>query len=358
VTRAGRATVPVLVVEDDASMAKLIRHLLELDGYQQIRHVYTGEQAVTAAAGAEIILLDHQLPDTKGIDLLPRLINRPEPPAVVLVTAHGSESLAAAALRQGAEDYVTKDHTLPELLPRILERVRRNRALQATLADAERALVESERLAATGEMTVTLHHELNNPLMAAMAEVELLLGDPTFPEALRDGMVTAKAALDRVAAILRQAADLRRAETLPYAGGLRMTDLAPGDAAEAPAYQGRALLFHPEQRVVRILSLLCRKAGFVEQRPASIADLQHAAGDAGVSVVFLPGGNDPADPLGGFVPPESRDYAVVVLGSDYAPRCRGAGADHVVALPFDPATVITDVLGVIEARPPAPRRIS
>lgn len=355
-TQTGRATVPVLVVEDDASMAKLIRHLLELDGYRQIRHVYTGEQAVAAAVTAEVVLLDHQLPDTKGIDLLPRLINRPDPPAVVLVTAHGSESLAATALRQGAEDYVTKDHTLPELLPRILERVRRNRALQATLADAELALVESERLAAIGEMTVTLHHELNNPLMAAMAEVELLLGDPAFPDGLREGMVTAKTALDRVAATLRQAADLRRANSLSYAGGVRMTDLAPDEAAAAPAYQGRALLLHPDQRVIRVLSLLCRKAGFVEARPVSIADLQHAAGEVGVSVVFLPGGGDPADPLGGFVPPESRDYAVVVLGSDFVPRCRGAGADHVVALPFDPATVIADVLGVIEARRAGPRR--
>jgi phosphatidylglycerophosphate synthase len=50
-----RATVSVLLVEDDASMAKLVRHLLEMDGYRQIRHVYTGEQAILAAR--ELVLL-------------------------------------------------------------------------------------------------------------------------------------------------------------------------------------------------------------------------------------------------------------------------------------------------------------
>ena len=93
-----RASVSVLLIEDDASMARLVRHLLELDGYSRIKHVWTAEQAVVAAAEADIILLDHQLPDVRGIELLPRLLGRPDPPSVIMVTGHGSESLAAAAL--------------------------------------------------------------------------------------------------------------------------------------------------------------------------------------------------------------------------------------------------------------------
>ena len=143
--RSEAAVVSLLLIEDDASMARLLRHLLELDGYTRIRHVWTGEQAVAAAPEADIILLDHQLPDIRGIELLPRLLCRPDPPSIIMVTGHGSESLAAAALRQGAEDYLTKDHTLPELLPRILERVRRNRALRTMLEEAERDLVEALR---------------------------------------------------------------------------------------------------------------------------------------------------------------------------------------------------------------------
>ena len=94
-----------------------------------------------------------------------------------MITAHGNESLAAAALRLGAEDYLVKDASLAQLLPQVLERVRRIRAVREALAAAERDLVHAERLAAIGQLNVTLHHTINNPLMAASAEAELLLSD-------------------------------------------------------------------------------------------------------------------------------------------------------------------------------------
>ncbi len=330
-------------------MARLVRHLLELDGYRQIRHVWSAEQAVAAAAEAEIILLDHQLPDIRGIDLLPQLLGRPDPPSVVMVTGHGSESLAAAALRLGAEDYLTKDHTLPELLPRILERVRRNRALRTALADAERELIQAERLAAIGEMSVTLHHELNNPLMAALAEVELALTDPDLPGSHREGMETARAALKRIAERLRQTAELRRADAMDYLDGLRMIDLEAGGPS-SPPFRGKALITHPDQRMGRVLALLLRNAGFLVERSPSVADLASAAGDPGVSLVVVPGGAEAEHPLGGFVPGPGRSYALAVLGGASEPAARAAGADHVVAVPFDPATLVQDLLTMLEAR--------
>jgi len=343
-----RAGVPVLLVEDDASMARLVRHLLELDGYQTIRHVYTGEQAVTAAVDADIILLDHQLPDIRGIDLLPRLLGRADPPSVIMVTAHGSESLAAAALRLGAEDYLTKDHNLPELLPRILERVRRNRALRWALAEAEQELVRTERLAAIGEMNVTLHHELNNPLMVAMAEVELLLTDRSLPPVYREGLEITRTALGRMATTLRQSASLRQAEPMAYAQQLKMIDLSAAPEQPAQPFRGRALVCHPDQRVARVLTLLLRNAGFTVERPLSIAELQRAAEGIGVTLVAISNGGDADQVLGGFLPAPERGYTLLVLGAEHEVRARAAGADHVIGLPFDPATVITDILAALE----------
>ncbi|MDH5314876.1 MAG: response regulator [Gemmatimonadota bacterium] len=349
-----RATVPVLLVEDDASMAKLVRHLLELDGYRKVRHVYTGEQALAAAPECEIILLDHQLPDIRGIDLLPRLISRPNPPSVVMVTAHGNESLAATALRVGAEDYITKDHTLADLLPRILERVRRNRALRNALVEAERQLVDAERLAAIGEMTVTLHHELNNPLMVAMAEVEMLRADAGLSADQREALATVAEALDRITRRLRQATDLRSAQSTPYSADRQMIALDHGPVAEPAIFRGRALVHHPDQRVERVLSLLLRDAGFVVDRPASVADLQHAASDPGVTLVALPAGPK-EEPLSGFVPVPDRRYSLVVLGGEQGVRSRAAGADHVIALPFDPDTVVGDLLELLAEKSGDPR---
>ena len=339
-----RANVPVLLIEDDATMARLVRHLLEMEGYSRIKHVWSAELAISAAEHADIILLDHQLPDIRGMDLLPQLLSRPDPPSVVMVTGHGSESLAAAALRLGAEDYLTKDHTLPELLPRILERVRRNRALRTALADAEQELVRAERLAAVGELSVTLHHELNNPLMAAMAEVELALGDATLPEQHREGLQSARSALQRLALRLKQSAEIRRADSTDYLDGLRMLDLK--SAGDTPAmFRGKAVIWHPDQRVRRVLALLLRNAGFSVDRVEGAGELAAAAAGRGVTLVAVPSGTDGEPPLGGFVPPASRSYALIALGADAEHRARAAGADLVVALPFDPATVVGEILG-------------
>lgn len=348
-TTLDRASVTVLLVEDDASMAKLVRHLLEMDGYRQIRHVYTGEQAVNAARDAEIILLDHQLPDVRGIELLPRLLNRADPPSVIMVTGHGNESLAAAAMRQGAEDYVTKDHALPELLPRILERVRRNRALQRALAEAEQDLVQAERLAAVGELNVTLHHALNNPLMAAMAETELLLSDPALPGTSRESLTTVRSALERIADTLRRSADVQRTVSVPYGQGQRMLDLdaSTGEHAAPPPFRGGALVRHPDLRVARVLTLLLRESGFTVHRPLSMLDLQDAARAPGVTLVVIPAGTDPMHPLDGFTPEPSRTYALVVLGNEHEARARAAGADRVIAMPFDPTAIAAEIVAAV-----------
>ncbi len=339
-----RADVRVVVVEDDASMARLLRHLLELDGYRSVENVWSGEQALAAADRAEIILLDQQLPDGRGLDLLPELLDRANPPSVVVITAHGNESLAATALRAGADDYLTKDHTLPELLPRIMERVRRNRALYQALREAEEDLIRSERQAAAGEMSVTLHHELNNPLMAALAEVDLALGDPALPEQHRTGLELAKTALLRMRDTIRRASELRRAQSTEYLGGVQMIDLE-GGAAEDAEYRGRAVLQVADARAGRVLALLLRAAGFEVERSPSPADAQDAAAKVDVSLVVLTAGADLAAPLGGFTPAADRTYTLVVLGDEYAVRARAAGADLVLAMPFDPATVVSEILG-------------
>jgi DNA-binding response OmpR family regulator len=338
----------VLLVEDDAAMARLLRHVLELDGYAHVRHAWNGEQALDLAGEADIILLDQQLPDVRGLDLLPRLLDRQRAPSVIMITAFGSESLAARALRQGAEDYLTKDHTLPELIPRVVERVRRNRALQTALVRAEKELLRAERMAAVGELSVTLHHQLNNPLMAALAEVELALGDSRLPGEHREGLETAKTALLRIRDILRQSARLRRASSTDYLEGLRMIDLGDSGDHSPQSYRGRAVMHLADDRAVRVLALLLRHAGFEVERAVSAADARTAADKVGVSLVVLGSGPDLPDPLERFPASTERGYAVVVFSADGG--VAAAGADLSLPLPFDPATVVDELLQAVERR--------
>src|SRR5881397_849423 len=98
----GDPTLPrILLVDDDPDIARLVQHILATHGFQPAVQVTTGREAMASLDTIEIVLLDHQLPDTSGLDVLEAIKARPSPPAVVLVTAHGNESLAATALRRG-----------------------------------------------------------------------------------------------------------------------------------------------------------------------------------------------------------------------------------------------------------------
>jgi DNA-binding response OmpR family regulator len=336
----------ILLVDDDPDITRLVQHVLTSNGYGPAVAVATGGDALASLAGIDIVLLDHQLPDTSGLDVLTAIRAQPQPPGVILVTAHGNETLAAAALRLGADDYLAKDTALPELMPQIIERVRRSRELRKALTAAEQDLMAAERLAAIGEMTVTLHHEINNPLMAAFADVDLLLADPGFTGDRRQGLENIRQALHRIRDIVQRIGLLREARSKNYLRGVRMLDLNRPEPEARPPDRGVALVHLADEDLVRIVSLLLRDVGFQVRRVGSVEELRAAAASIGVSLVVLAGGatSPGAHPLGGFEPGRSREYLVVALVTTGEDAALAAGADQVVHLPFDPRTFTTDIL--------------
>jgi DNA-binding response OmpR family regulator len=355
----GETAVPrILLVDDDPDISRLVQHVLAANGLGRATEVTTGREALVRAREADIVLLDHQLPDTSGLDVLAAIRAQPSPPAVIMVTAHGNEAFAASALRLGADDYLAKDAALAELLPQILERVRRNRELRKALSAAEQDLMRAERLAAIGEMMVTLHHEINNPLMAAFADVDLLLADLQGDEdQRRQGLQSIRHALGRIRDILQRIGELREVRSKDYLGGVRMLDLAKQGGGSPKVYRGEAVLCLGDEDLARITSLLLREAGFEVRRAASLAELERIASRLGVSVVLVAGsGSTPGThPLGGFVPAEGREYLVVALVTDDGTAARSAGADHVVHLPFDPRTFTAEILRRLAPALPADR---
>jgi two-component system response regulator QseB/two-component system response regulator BasR len=342
-------TLTLLIVEDDPATARLLGTVVQAAGFGPPAMAATAAEALRLAPEAEVILLDNELPDGQGVDLLPGLRGAGHAPSVVLVTAHGGEALAAKALRHGADDYVVKDATLTAVLPQVLERVRRNRALRGALAAAERDLVHAERMAAIGQLNVTLHHTINNPLMAAFAETELLLHDGSLSAEQRTGLDAIRDALGRMRDILQQVATLQHDKTTEYLDGIAMIDLSRRSQPTA-THRGEALLLVADQATARVLDMLLRHAGFSVRQMTDAADLHAQARRLGVATVVIAGGTGPgADPLAGFRPAPDKFYTLVALAAGDGAAAQAAGADWVVHLPFDPGTFIGDLLAVMEA---------
>lgn len=109
----------LLLIEDQTSMAKVLTTSLRARGFA-VRHATTGEEGLVLAATdlPDVVVLDLGLPDIDGLAVCRRLREWSEVPIVVL-TADGSERRKVEALDDGADDYVTKPFSMPELMARI-----------------------------------------------------------------------------------------------------------------------------------------------------------------------------------------------------------------------------------------------
>src|ERR1700687_2295806 len=116
-----------LIIDDEVQIRRLLRVALENENYQ-VHEAETGQQGLVEIANWKpaIILLDLGLPDLDGLEVLKRLREWSEAPVLVL-SVRDDEAGKVAALDAGAEDYVTKPFSTPELLERLRAAQRKTR---------------------------------------------------------------------------------------------------------------------------------------------------------------------------------------------------------------------------------------
>ena len=116
-----------LIIDDEVQIRRLLRVALEAENYQ-VREVENGQLGLIEIANYKpaVILLDLGLPDLEGLEVLKRLREWSEAPVVVL-TVRDDVQEKVAALDTGADDYVTKPFSTPELLARLRAVQRKNR---------------------------------------------------------------------------------------------------------------------------------------------------------------------------------------------------------------------------------------
>ena len=126
----------ILIVEDEEALAMVLRYNLEAEGYA-VDVVVRGDDADLRLRERmpDLIILDWMLPGLSGIELCRRLRLRPETKQlpIIMLTARGEESERVRGLATGADDYVVKPFSVPELNARVRALLRR--ALPERLAD-------------------------------------------------------------------------------------------------------------------------------------------------------------------------------------------------------------------------------
>ena len=118
----------ILIVEDEEALTLLLRYNLETQGYE-VETIARGDEADTRLKEGtpDLIILDWMLPGLSGIELCRRLRARPETRQlpIIMLTARGEESERVRGLSTGADDYIVKPFSVPELLARVNALLRR-----------------------------------------------------------------------------------------------------------------------------------------------------------------------------------------------------------------------------------------
>jgi two-component system, OmpR family, phosphate regulon response regulator PhoB len=120
----------ILIVEDESDLALLLAYNLEAEGYV-VESVERGDEAELRLAedAPDLVILDWMLPGVSGLEICRRLRARESTRTmpVIMVTARGEEAERVRGLSVGADDYVIKPFSVPELMARVRALLRRSR---------------------------------------------------------------------------------------------------------------------------------------------------------------------------------------------------------------------------------------
>src|SRR5262245_7424443 len=175
----------ILVLEDDPGQARLAQRTLERAGYT-VEVAGDGDTglALYATGVYDVLMVDHQMPGTGGLEVLRALVLRGALPPTIMVTGHGDEVVAVEAMKLGAGDYVVKDvdGKYLTLLRAAAARVWHQQGLIVGKRQAEEALQQTleeletrvrERTAALQLANAHLHAEIAERKRAEAALAQL-----------------------------------------------------------------------------------------------------------------------------------------------------------------------------------------
>ena len=236
----------VLLVEDSPTARRILALTLEMLGYATVEaEDVKGAIAAFDRESPTIVITDWNLPDGDGLEFCKHIRTAGAAVAatgyvcVIVLTARTEKHDAIAAIEAGADEFVTKPPHAGELRAR-LRTAERLLGLEATLAarvvaleDAlakrnasQERLVEAERLAAVGAVSITVRHEINNPLTGIIGYAQLALTDRAkCPPRVVEALESIGTAGREIAKKIARLDELKEVKLKDYVGGVAMLDL-------------------------------------------------------------------------------------------------------------------------------------
>ena len=195
----------ILIVEDDSSLAQILRDNLHMDGFE-VEWASHPDRALALYRSfvPDLILLDVMLPDVSGFELARALSHGGKTPVIIL-SARGEKADKLTGLRLGADDYITKPFDMEELVARINTVLRRVKPSISVirLADVTIDFRNGTATGRLGELHLT-HREFEILRVLAERRPSVVLRDELFREVWGFLDTSTTRSVDRAVSRLRQ----------------------------------------------------------------------------------------------------------------------------------------------------------
>jgi CheY-like chemotaxis protein len=210
----------LLVVDDNPVNIKLVKSILEKEGYRMLSAM-DGPSAIAAAKTnkPDLVLMDIFMGEMSGLEAC-RAIKREKDlrdVPIIFVTGNTDDAVLQKAFESGGTDYVRKPINRAELLARI-----KSVLTQKMLVER---IVEQEKLRGVLEMAGAVCHEMNQPLQAVTWATELLLKEVAPEGRLYPAALDIIRNIEKIGGITRKLQGITRYETMSYIGDIRIIDI-------------------------------------------------------------------------------------------------------------------------------------